>query len=506
MTTIHWDQFTLGASGPGPRPFVLVTPNGGTGTGSDGGDFGSKTPGTSTNGLQEALNQIATSGGTVYVAAGSYTLSKGVVNTGSNQVVNLDPGAVLNFSSSASPITSAALGSVWFGIASSFDDSAKVNYSHNRWLGNGCTIATLTDLSASGVFPSVFGLMQYGKHDSFEGNAGEDFVVDGFVIPSLQVNQLVWYVAVDHYTTLQQTSADLELKIRAVRLSRIFATWPSTGPSSPPSAPEMNVLQGAWHDVEIADCVMDASAQAGNYGDAGTLFVRANAGDSEQLVVRRCVFRGVGSGEVVELQGCSTAINVSTPRTCQELYLEDCTIDSGGGFLGTALYINDANYPGTSTPNNQAGAIANVELRRCTFINCGVTLNPQLALNNGQLTLQNRFGYLRFVDCTATNGSNVSQAFPQVAASYGGVLPGRFPMTDSSGAANFTGITVGTSPFTYVNSDAIDEVVAVYNGSGVSVTWASSPSAGGPGSYRLRPGDSITVSYSTSPTMKKYAL
>jgi hypothetical protein len=487
---------------------VLVTPNGGTGTGNDGGDFGSKTPSTATNGIQEALNQISSSGGTVYICTGAYYLSKGVVNTGSNQVVLFEAGVVLNFTSTAAPINSTDLGQVWLGIASSYNDSSKVNFAHIYWFGNGCEIGNLPDLSSSGEFPTVFGLMQYGQYDGFSGNAGEDFIVDGFQIPSLPVNQLVWALGVDHFTTIPETSAGLALKIRNVRLSRLFAVMSSSTPQSPPSAPEMNVLQGAWHNVEISDCAMDASPQAGNYGDAGTLFVRANAGDSEQLAVRRCFFRGIANGEVVELQGCSTSKNVSTPRTCQDLYLEDCTVDSGGEFLASAIYINDANYPGTNTPNNQAGAILNIEFRRCTFINCGVTLNDQLASVSGNIQRQNRFGYIRFVDCFDGSGG-VSQ-FPQISSAYFGALAGRYPMTQGTTppSSNFTTVNTGVSSFTYVNDDAIDEIVAIWGGSSIVVTWNSvgGPIAGGTGTYRLRPGDSITVTYSEPPQMAKYGV
>ena len=47
------------------KPTVIVTPNGPN----DGGDFGPNTPSTTTAGIQEAVNSLAVSGGTVLLTA-----------------------------------------------------------------------------------------------------------------------------------------------------------------------------------------------------------------------------------------------------------------------------------------------------------------------------------------------------------------------------------------------------------------------------------------------------
>jgi len=56
----------------GGAPSVVVTPGGGPG--GDGGDFGARTPGTVTQGINEALQSVAQTGGVVLVKQGSYAI------------------------------------------------------------------------------------------------------------------------------------------------------------------------------------------------------------------------------------------------------------------------------------------------------------------------------------------------------------------------------------------------------------------------------------------------
>ena len=56
----------------GWAPSVVVSPGGGPG--GDGGDFGSGTPGTVTQGINEALQSVASTGGVVVVQRGSYAV------------------------------------------------------------------------------------------------------------------------------------------------------------------------------------------------------------------------------------------------------------------------------------------------------------------------------------------------------------------------------------------------------------------------------------------------
>src|ERR1700733_9988306 len=68
------------------KPFILVTPNGPT----DGGDYGPNTPGTSTSGIQEAINALPSSGGAIFVAANpgsSYVLSAALTSNGRSNVI-----------------------------------------------------------------------------------------------------------------------------------------------------------------------------------------------------------------------------------------------------------------------------------------------------------------------------------------------------------------------------------------------------------------------------------
>jgi hypothetical protein len=498
VTTILWNQFS-NSPAPGPRPFVLVTPNGPT----DGGDFGpsstlwSGTGSSMTGGIQEALYWLsvhAPSGaGTVYVTGGSYSISAGIANTASQQVVIFEAGVTLNFSSGASALADANLGNAWFGVASSYGfNSTHTNYSHIAWYGNGCVI----NLTNAGSAATVFGLFQYGNYDTHGVSpypGGIDFIVDGFVIPNAPADSAAWFVGVDQYTTLpisgtSNNSNGLLQKIRNIRLSRIFYT---VAAGSYTGSPSMMVLQGAWHDVLIEDCSLDSYGVTGTSNPAG-LFARANAGDAEQLVVRRCYFRTAAGTKPypVIIQGNASGNNGSATRNCQQIYVEDTTFDSGlSSPAGFEVFIND-----TAGMSGNAGFATNFEFRRCTFINCELALNGQTAL----------FGYLRFIDCITGSGSVFPTPNPLSPS-----LSKRFPMT-----SNFTTLAAlpTSGPYTYPNVDAIEEILVVVGGTVSAVYWGGSASGTSTGTltgtYRLRPGDSITISYTSgsAPTLYKFAV
>jgi hypothetical protein len=68
-------------------PYVTVSAIGltttpGAAIANNGADFGPDTPGTTTNGIQEAIASLPPTGGTVYVQEGSYSLSSSLYNTG----------------------------------------------------------------------------------------------------------------------------------------------------------------------------------------------------------------------------------------------------------------------------------------------------------------------------------------------------------------------------------------------------------------------------------------
>jgi hypothetical protein len=376
---------------------------------------------------------------------------------------------------------------VWFAVAASAGfNSTHANYSHIAWYGNGCVI----NLTSAPV-ATIFGLFQYGAFDPYGVSpyyGGEDFVIDGFSMPNVPPSTLAFYLGVDHYTTLPisgttNTSNGLLQKIRNVRLSRLFYT---VNPSGFSGTPDPLTFQGAWHDILMEDCSFDSYGLTGSGSNCGGLFVRANAGDSEQLVVRRCYFRTSPLSQPlpVQIQANSSVHNGSMKRICQQVYVEDCTFDSGESTVsGYEVSIND-----TGGNSSNSGFVTNIEFRRCTFIVCGVSL-----VSNG-----NYFGYLRFMDCITGTGST----FPTPSS---GSLGQRFPM-----AGNFGTITVSGNPFPYINVDAVEEIVVVVGGSVSAIVWGST-SSGTPtgltsGTFRLRPGDSITVTYSTAPSMYKFAV
>lgn len=59
---------------------------------------------TTTSGIQEALNSIASTGGLVYLRRGAYNVSSPIQGTGSNQTVWLKPGSDLVFNMNTAPL------------------------------------------------------------------------------------------------------------------------------------------------------------------------------------------------------------------------------------------------------------------------------------------------------------------------------------------------------------------------------------------------------------------
>ncbi|MGP8144717.1 MAG: hypothetical protein ACLQC7_03410, partial [Thermoplasmata archaeon] len=92
-------------------PFVTVSPVG-LAAGfvpNNGANFGPDTSGTSTGGIQEALNLIATTGGMIYCYQGAYAVGAPFAYTGPNQMIWFEPGSSLTF---ANGLTGSSPG--WF--------------------------------------------------------------------------------------------------------------------------------------------------------------------------------------------------------------------------------------------------------------------------------------------------------------------------------------------------------------------------------------------------------
>lgn len=69
---------------------------------------------------------------------------------------------------------------------------------------------------------------------------------------------------------------------------------------------------------------------------------------------------------------------------------------------------------------------------------------------------------------------------------------------------NATAITVGGSPFTYTNTDMVDENVVVTGGTVSAISAYGIATGQTAGTWKLRPGDTLQVTYTVAPTMTKF--
>ncbi len=431
---------------------------------------------TTTSGIQEALNSIASTGGLVYLRRGAYNVSSPIQGTGSNQTVWFEPGSDLVFNMNTAPLMLLETYGL-ISIASNLPSSSPVNFSHVQWFGNGCVV------NANGAGKSnstnVFLLVQAGYYEDTSNpyKAGVDFVLDGFVLTN--VPNASFFVGVHNYNMTPSNITYLN-QIRNVRISRIHATW-----YSPVSGASGLVVQGSVRQCVLEDLYMDMS-NIPNSVNYSNLFIRSASGDTQQVKVRRSLFLGTklqteqnpGSlGEVVEFQGIGAFGSSNSGWHLHELAIEDCTFDSAQPSVPTTqiggLYLDDTN-------GSETGYIYNIEFRRCNFINSYWDYSNDATV----------FGYIRVVD--SSSPGNLSGS---------GNLPGRWP--------NDPGISASITGSSYTNTDGFDEDVTAVGGvatSGftafISVNGASTGQSSG--IFRLRTGDSLTfTNYSTLPTLRK---
>jgi hypothetical protein len=463
------------------KPFITVSPkgisNGQSSITNDGSDYGPDTPGTTTYGIQEALNSIAPTGGMIYCRKGTYNVSSPIQGTGSNQTVWFEPGSTIVFASTTTPWTPTPPAPPMFiSIASNIQaGSGFQNYSHVHWFGNG----TVINVNGAGTSTSaaVFGLVQAGFYTTpSPPPAGEDFILDDFVLQN--VPNTTFFVSVDNYGA-GTTPVPSTQQIRNVRVSRIYATWYPT-----PAGVSGFVLQGSIQKAVIEDSVIDVSAVT-NTPNYSNCFVRGNAGDSQQITIRRCTFiQHEGTGNVFEFQANTSSSHPGVSRDIYDLLVVDCVFDSSSStpqFSNSGGGLIDDNG-GTGN----AGHVYNLEFRRCFFANVGVTLNSG----------SSKFGYLRFADGSTPGGFQSS-------------LLGRGP-DDPGIAAVITPASPPTFPYPYyTNTDGFDEDIIATGGSpptGASIYIDGYDTKLVQGVFRLREGDTLEfVGWGTNtlPTLQK---
>jgi hypothetical protein len=463
VTAVLADVAFSWANLPG-KPFVTVSPIGGA-LPNNGADFGPNTAGTTTNGIQEAINSLPANGGVVYCLAGGYTISSTLHNTGSFQVVIFAAGAILGFQPGGTYANSDLNGHADILVGTTRTPS-EANFHDCYWYGNGALV------TGSGINDEiVFAAQHGGSHSAPPLTPGYRLVVDGFTISN--IGNTSFLIGAQNYAA-NVTYAN---QIRQVRFSRISATWKpgTTGASG-------CAVQGSAREIILADLNIDTSNVA-----AGTqysnLFIRAASGDTEDVVVARSTFINNQAGNVFDIQGNASRIDGSVSRSCFNIRLEDCVFDSKQvsptiGYAGSGGgWIDDNDRTGNT------GYVYNVEFTRCEFgpgsptstanpPNVGITFQTYLSF----------FGYIRFSE------GSVPAAFS------GAPLLGRGP--GDAGVA----ITFNAS-HQYINLDGFEERVILSGGGAISLN--GSPTGLTTAVLILRDGDYVTSNPTPTTAIKQ---
>ncbi|MCI4372155.1 MAG: hypothetical protein L3K02_00705 [Thermoplasmata archaeon] len=460
-------------SGIAGKPYVTVSPIGVVTSPAsllvnNGADFGPDTYDTKTSGIQEALNSIATSGGTVYCTAGTYVLQAPIGNTGSYQTVVFEAGCeITGLYADLSPggVPTEALVWVAQNVASG-PDAASAAYSQIQWIGNGCVINLLD--ASSGNYILINNVFEYtvkGPLNSGISPQATLVTVDNFEITNLSGNVL-WFETDNgggsHPNITQQASV--------WKISRICAnTWNSNSPTS--GVPQPIGICGV-RLFHLDQLYIDGSTIP-TACHHSLIRIWSEGGDTSDIRVTGSVFLGnTDSGsQIAEVQGSTTSVGGEITSRVQ---FEGCVFQQPNTIYNVLLDDSAA-----ITQTNQA-FVTDFEFKACEFSGVGVTLLP------GR-TGSSYFGYGRFVDCRF-KGLSVG------ASPFSGSLLGRGP------AASGTSLTIPSTPdpAVYTNNDGFDETIVIsgtnVNGpikrNGVNTGLIS-------GSFFLRTGDYVTIPFTT---------
>lgn len=459
-------------------PFVTVSArgmaNGLASVPNDGANFGPDTSGTTTSGIQEALNAISQNGGTISIQRGTYTLNNPIYQTGNYQTVIFEAGTTLLIGSS---FPTSGLPS-WPGVIKVGWNLGNTGaFHHCYWFGNG------TVLNLSGVPSNVYGIAIVGVGPIAGGPSPAPYMirVDGFEISGSAGsggNDQVFVACGNGNGSHPAYNQSLN----QVHLSRIYTHNPQSGFTG-----SGITARGSTRGVIVEDCYIDAST-IGPTVDNSALFFACPQGDNFGIVVRRTfVISNSKSGSVLELQGSEDAVGGTVTKG---VLLEDSVFaapDATGAIGGKGrMYIDDDNGHGAG--GNGPAFILNVEFRRCQFLGAQSGGNQTYIGANSEYT-DSTFGYIRFrLGGIAPNSAAGAYAPNPIPAALGGRGPGETPTP-------ITGLS-GTS-YTRTNTDGLDEDIIVSGGTVSSITLNTVVTGRTSGVFRLRDGDSLTVNYSS---------
>jgi hypothetical protein len=214
------------------------------------------------------------------------------------------------------------------------------------------------------------------------------------------------------------------------------------------------------------DCFVDGSSISST-DDYSLLYVNCDNGNTSNCKFVRCRTKGNGaSGQCLEVQGNENG----NPYSTQYLLFEDCTFNSGTSDAVLAAAGHGGPYLDDNNNSGSSAFINNITFSNCNWINCIMTYQSSTS----------HFGYVRY------EGGMPS--------GFSGTLLGR-------SAGQTTAITVGASPFTYINGSGflVDVVVSGGTVSAISIDGVSTGLTAGV--FSLGVGHSLTVTYSAAPTM-----
>ena len=428
---------------------------------------------TGTTGIQDAINSLS-GGGFIYVYGETvpYVLTQALHNTANGQTIWFEPSAYI---SNAIHQATAGDGAA---IIYPFVNSTYIGgvygqgngFSYCYWVGNGATIDGANLGTNVGVYVNTTGPLDGGVNPSTESEFG------GFNLINIAGGGLLCTT----YNGHGATPTDLQAN-HNIRFYRITATFSSSAVASNQGIP---CGVNSCNHIVFEDLIIDALNLPAN--DYSNPFVFSAQGLCHDIIFRRCYFRGnKQTGQVGECQGSGVSGGQPTSSVTSKLLFEDCVFDSGAG-SGNPLAGAGGSYIDDTNGASYQAAVTDIEFLRCNWVNCGMTFLSEITF----------FGYIRFTDCRSLPGQ------------FSGALAGRAPT--SAGLA----ITVGASPFTYpaglpastANVDPTEILVIVQGGTVTKIQVNTVTTGLTQGAFRLRQQDTITVTYSSAPTMTKIAL
>jgi hypothetical protein len=468
----------IGTNTPGVPPGTA--PN-------NGADFGADTPGTTTSGLQEALNAISSGGvvtdigGIVNGAPVPYQLTAGVHATGHGQKVVFNGSSIIQAQSTFTSIY----------VIAPFDDETANNYHSIRWIGNGATIdanSVPISLISNGVV-SIANIAAPGYTAPANSPPSYDCVFDGFNLINLIDPDGLRVQCTNNPSPTKISSPTYDQTLRRCVFRNLKIVYLNLEPPpGSPSAPAGIYVGGSVRQVLFEDIDVDMSANL-YYQEGEPVFVRANQGDLRSVVFRRCRFNCASTNySHIELQGAAFGNKYASQvsgfdQTTKYVSFQDCEIQGPSGYNNQFITLADDDYTGITL------AYLNFyEFLRCKFISNSSDTMDILFETNGNPSFVDPFGYFRVRDSDSLSSpyyDNSNQPLYHRDPGDGALIP------------------VGPSPFLFMNEAGTDVVVFVSAGSGsISEIDVDSQNTGlTGGAFVLAPLHSIKVTYSGSIVM-----